>query len=85
MQYATESGSYNGWSIDAIQEQKMGVTAKTDHFNAVIEKFSGAMDKEDFLTAKELYYELKKMVNPESYENKLLDMDMEMIKSDDKA
>jgi len=28
MQYAEENGSYNGWSIDAIQEQKMGVEKK---------------------------------------------------------
>lgn len=36
MRYAEENGSYNGWSIDAIQEQKMGVATKTPVFNEKI-------------------------------------------------
>jgi len=85
MQYAAESGSYNGWSIDSIQEQKMGVAAKTPAFNEKLAAFSMAMDEGDYDEAKRLYYELKKMVNPESYENKILDLDMEMMEADDKT
>lgn len=59
MQYANEKGNYNGWSIDTIQEQIMGVEKKTLIYN--------------------------EMVHPDSHERKILDLDMEMIKSDDKA
>ena len=31
MQYAGEQGNYNGWSIELIQEQMMGVERKTPH------------------------------------------------------
>lgn len=85
MQYATESGSYNGWSIDAIQEQKMGVAPKTSVFNNCLTSFSKAMDEENYVEARTLYHRLKEMVNPESAESKILDMDMEMIEADDKA
>lgn len=85
MQYAAESGSYNGWSIDAIQEQKMGVAPKTSTFNERIEAFSLAMDEERYDEARSLYRELKEMVNPGSQERKILDLDMEMIEADDKA
>lgn len=85
MQYAAESGSYNGWSIDAIQEQKMGVESKTPVFHKYLEEFSLAMDEEKYDDAKALYQELKKMVNSESHESRILDLDMEMIEADDKA
>ena len=32
MQYAGEEGSYKGWSIEAIQEHKMGVEPKNRYF-----------------------------------------------------
>lgn len=85
MHYAAESGSYNGWSIEAIQEQKMGVAPKTSAFNKRLEAFSLAMDEERYDEARTLYRELKKMVNPGSHESKILDLDMEMIEADDKA
>lgn len=85
MQYAAEDGSYNGWSIDIIQEQKMGVLAKTAVYNNQLEEFSAAMDNEDYAKARILYGELKKMVHPMSHERKILDLDMEMIETDDKA
>lgn len=85
MQYSVEKGNYNGWSIDAIQEQKMGVTPKTLNFNRQLEAFSAAMDKENYDAAKRIYVELKKMVNPKSPESKILDLDMELIEADDKA
>lgn len=84
MHYAAESGSYNGWSIEAIQEQKMGVKPKTAAFNERLEAFSLAMDKENYGEARKLYLQLKKMVNPGSHESKLLDLDMELLEADDK-
>ncbi|MDE7002160.1 MAG: AAA family ATPase [Lachnospiraceae bacterium] len=85
MQYAAECGSYNGWSIDVIQEQKMGVAQKTSAFNTQLEAFSQAMDHGDFERAKMLYLDLKTMVHPESPENRILDLDMEMMTADDKT
>lgn len=47
MQYAEEEGSYKGWSIEAIQEHKMGVEPKIAIFNQYLEEFSSAMDDEN--------------------------------------
>ena len=85
MQYAKEEGNYQGWSIEAIQEYKMGVEPKTSIFNQYLEEFSLAMDDENYDKAKSLYEKLKKMVNPDSHESKILKLDMEMIEADDKA
>ena len=85
MQYAGEEGSYKGWSIEAIQEHKMGVEPKTAIFNQYLEEFSSAMDDENYEKAKTLYKELKEMVSPGSHESKILKLDMEMIEADDKA
>ena len=80
-----EEGSYKGWSIEAIQEHKMGVEPKTAMFNQYLEEFSSAMDDENYEKAKTLYKELKEMVSPGSHESKILKLDMEMIEADDKA
>ena len=87
MQYASESecGNYNGWSIDVIQERKMGVSPRTPAFHNYLEAFSSAVDEENVGEAKRLYRELKKMVDPGSHENRILDLDMEMIETNDKA
>lgn len=85
MQYAGEQGNYNGWSIDVIQEQKMGVEKKTSLYNERIRAYSEAIDMEKYDKAKGLYDELLGMVHPESPERKILDLDMEMMKADDKA
>ena len=87
MQYAAESehGNYNGWSIDVIQERKMGVPPRTLTFHNYLEAFSRAVDEENYDEAKRLYHELKKMVDPGSHEDRILDLDMEMIQTDDKA
>ncbi len=85
MQFAEEKGNYKGWSIDAIQEHKMGVEPKTSIFNSYLKEFSSAMDSEKYDEAKQLYEKLKEMVNPDSHESKILRLDMEMIEADDKA
>lgn len=85
MKYADECGNYNGWSIDTIQEQKMGVETKTLRFNELMNRFSVAVDNEEYAMAMKLYDQLVEMVHPNSHERKLLDLDMEMIKADDKA
>lgn len=84
MKYANEIGNYQGWSIDAIQEQKMGVEAKTFLYNELMERFSAAVDNEEYVLSGQLYDKLVKMVHPNSHERKLLDLDMEMMKVDDK-
>ena len=85
MQYAGEQGNYKGWSIDAIQEKKMGVEKKTPMYNDKIERFSEAIDDERYEDAKKLYKELLEMVYPESQERKIIDLDMEMILTNDQT
>lgn len=85
MQYAQEEGNYKGWSIEAIQEYKMGVEPKTTIFNQYLDEFSSAMDDEKYEEARSLYEKLKEMVSPDSHESKILKLDMEMIEADDKA
>lgn len=85
MKYADEKGMYNGWSIDMIQEQIMGVERKTSIYNQLMRQFSNAVDNEEISLVKQFYEELIKMVHPDSHERKLIDLDMEMIDSDDKA
>lgn len=85
MKYADEIGNYQGWSIDMIQEQKMGVETKTLLYNELMERFSVAVDNEEYVLGSQLYDRLVQMVHPNSHERKLLDLDMEMMKADDKA
>lgn len=85
MEFAGEKGNYKGWSIEAIQEQKMGVEPKTAIFNDYLEKFSSAIDNENYDAVKELYEKLKDMVSPGSKESRILKLDMEMAEADDKA
>lgn len=85
MRFAEETGNYKGWSIEAIQEYKMGVEPKTAIFNEYLERFSEAVDNENYEAVKRLYAELKEMVSPGSSESKVLELDMEMVEADDKA
>lgn len=71
-----ESGSFEGWSIEEIQEYEMGVKRKTDKFNVFIEQFSEAIDDEEIEKAKELYNKLVNMIHPQSCEKRILDLDM---------
>lgn len=85
MKYAAETGSFKGWSIDTIQEEKMGVEPRTVLFNKYMNDFSVAIDCGKYDLAKELYRELRRMINPRSHERRILDLDMEMMEADDKA
>ena len=85
MKYASEEGNYLGWSIDIIQEQIMGVEQKTFAYNDLMDRFSDAIDDENYSLAKEMYESLVRMVHPDSRESKLLELDMEMIKANDKT
>ena len=85
MAFAEETGNYKGWSIEAIQEHKMGVEPKTVVFNEYLRKFIEAMDNEEYDKVKGLYEKLKEMVDPNSSESKVLKLDMEMVEADDKA
>ncbi|MEY8426184.1 hypothetical protein AALA00_00400 [Lachnospiraceae bacterium 46-15] len=85
MRYADETGIYNGWSIDEIQEAKMGVEARTPKFCDLLQQFTNAVDEEEPDNARRFYEQLVRMAHPESYERKVLDMDMEMMATDDKT
>ena len=85
MSFAEEKGNYKGWSIEEIQEHKMGVEPKTAIFNDYLEKFSSAIDNENYDVVKELYEKLREMVSPDSNESRVLKLDMEMAEADDKA
>ncbi|HHD2787745.1 TPA: AAA family ATPase [Clostridium perfringens] len=69
-------GSFNGWSIEEIQEYEMGVSTKTEKYNGYIDKFSEAIDNENLPKAKELYDELVEMVHPNSTEKRIIDIDI---------
>lgn len=71
-----EKGSFEGWSIEEIQEYEMGVETKTYKYKEFIEQFSEAIDDEDIEKAKNLYNKLLNMLHPQSYEKKILDLDM---------
>ncbi|HCL4437463.1 TPA: AAA family ATPase [Clostridium botulinum] len=73
-------GSFEGWSIEEIQEYEMGVQTKTDKYKEFLEKFSQAIDNEEDEKAKALYEELIKMIHPQSYEKKIIDIDMAGLK-----
>lgn len=83
MSYSDENGSYNGWSIESIQEKKMGVELKTQIYNSLITNFTQAIDHEEYEKARKIYAKLVSMMNPESSERRVLELDMEMVKSDD--
>lgn len=85
MGYAGEGGNFGGWSIESIQEKKMGVKLRTEKYNDLITTFSKAIDNEEYENAKHMYEELVKMMNPDSSERRIIDMDMEMANIDDKA
>lgn len=63
----------------------MGVEPKTTIFNDYLERFSSAIDNENYDVVKELYEKLKEMVSPDSNESRVLKLDMEMAEADDKA
>lgn len=70
------AGSFEGWSIEEIQEYEMGVQRKTEYYLDRMRCFSDAIDNEEFEAAKKLYEELLTMIHPKSIERKILDMDM---------
>lgn len=73
-------GSFEGWSIEEIQEYEMGVQIKTEKYKKALEEFSEAIDDEESEKAKILYKELVKMMHPQSYEKKIIDIDMAGLK-----
>ncbi len=72
----SNDGSFEGWSIEEIQEYEMGVQTKTDKYKEYIEKFSEAIDNDDSQSAKIIYEELVHMLHPKSTEKRIIDIDM---------
>lgn len=69
-------GSFEGWSIEEIQEYEMGVQTKTDRYKKYIKEFSDAIDNDDSDRAKSIYKALISMVHPKSTEKRIIDIDM---------
>lgn len=61
MQYAEEEGNYRGWSIEAIQEHKIGVEPKTTIFNQYLEEFLAAIKATNLLND-DTYNEIKNIL-----------------------
>lgn len=78
-----KEGSYEGWSIEEIQENEMGVAIKTDRYNNLLDMFSRSVDDDDLDKVKGLYKELVSMIHPGSPQRKIIDMDMKLVESDD--
>lgn len=78
----SKNGSYEGWSIEEIQEHEMGVDVKTQKYEDAISKFSEAIDNEDIKLAKEMYNQLINMIHPKSTQRRILDIDMAGIEDD---
>lgn len=79
---ASKNGSYEGWSIEEIQEHEMGVGVKTQKYEDAINSFSEAIDNEDIKLAKEMYNQLINMIHPKSTQRRILDIDMAGIEDD---
>lgn len=69
-------GSFEGWSIEEIQEYEMGVQTKTDRYKKYIQEFSDAIDNDDSEKAKDIYETLISMIHPKSTEKRIIDIDM---------
>lgn len=77
------NGSFEGWSIEEIQEHEMKVDIRTDKYNTLIDNFTKAVDNENIEEVEKLYNELSMMLRKDSVEKKIIDMDMRMVGKDD--
>lgn len=77
------NGSFEGWSIEEIQEHEMKVNIRTDKYNTLIDNFTKAVDNENIEEVEKLYNELSMMLRKDSVEKKIIDMDMRMVGKDD--
>ncbi|MBU3133366.1 AAA family ATPase [Clostridium gasigenes] len=75
-EHIDEIGSFEGWSIEEIQEYEMGVQTKTEKYKHIIEEFSDAIDDDEREIARGLYEQLVKMIHPGSCEKRIIDVDM---------
>lgn len=80
---STEPGTFEGWTIEEIQEYKMNVDTKTKRYKELIDAFSNAVDDENEEEVRRLYEELGRMLHPDSTVKKIIDMDMRMVSSND--
>lgn len=80
---SSNESSFEGWSIDEIQEYKMNVETKTEKYKTLINDFTNAVDDENIEEIKKLYKQLCDMLRPDSQIRKLIDMDMRMVSDND--
>jgi len=73
--------TYQGWTIDEILTELMGLGEKTqsESYLALIKQFDEALDKDDYSKAKTAYEKLDKILHPESSQRKLLRIQMSSL------
>lgn len=76
-----ELTTYQGWTIDEILTELMGLGEKTqsESYLALIKQFDEALDKDDYSKAKTAYEKLDKILHPESSQRKLLRIQMSSL------
>ncbi len=73
--------TYQGWSIEEILDELMGLGEKTqsENYLALRKQFDEALDKENYANAKIAYDKLDKILHPESNQRKLLRLQMSSL------
>ena len=73
-----------GWTVEEILKDVMGMTeTRTDLYTSMINQFDDAMKEESYQKAKQAYNVLSKMLHPENSLNKILQIQLASLGSDD--
>ena len=78
-----KTGSFEGWSIEEIQEYLMGIQTRTANYSLLLENFTSAVDNGNIKDVERFGTELKQMIHHSSPEKALIEMDMRMVREDD--
>lgn len=77
---ASEYG-FKGWTIEEVLMDVMGmVDTRTEVFISAINRFSTAIEKEDYEEAKSIFSDLDKLLHPDNHIRKLLRFQLAAIK-----
>lgn len=74
-------GSYQGWSVEEILQELMGLGERThsDRFLKLMEQFNSGLDQNDFQASKTAYDELMQLLHPSSVHRRILTMQIESM------
>lgn len=77
----TQFTTYQGWHVDEILDELMGLGEKTqsESYLVLIKQFDDALDQEDYVKAKIAYDKLDNILHPESHQRKLLRIQMSSL------